>query len=74
LRKKQKIVVNISPTILASALASFSCAELALGAVADPVGSIGRPRTTHKFDPKFYYYSSETSPRSLSSQLRPKTP
>ena len=26
-------------------------------AVADPVGSLDRPRTTHKFGPKFYYYS-----------------
>jgi len=25
--------------------------------VADPVGSLGRPRTTHKFGLKFYYYS-----------------
>ena len=26
-------------------------------AVADPVGSLDRPRTTHKFGSKFYYYS-----------------
>ena len=45
-----------------------------LASVADPVGSPGRPRTTHKFGPKFYYYSSETGPRSLSSQTRPKAP
>jgi len=42
--------------------------------VADPAGSMGRPRTTHKFGSKFYYYFSETGPRSLSSQSRPKTP
>jgi len=42
--------------------------------VADPAGSMGRPRTTHKFSLKFYYYFSETGPRSLSSQSRPKTP
>ena len=42
--------------------------------VADPAGSMGRPRTTHKFGPKFYYYFPEIGPRSLSSQSRPKTP
>ena len=49
------------------------------------MGSPGRPRTTHKFSLKFYYYYSETKknrskrspssfPRSLSSQPRRKTP